>query len=441
MKVTRIRPDRPNLASTIGGTTSDPPGAEPAPDCCEPGEVPPDRAEDSSNAVMLSGGGDPELVQTGSFGLTSTLTDATTPGNTLVAIGWDRSGADGGPPAPTEGGYTLRGRAEHGSGLSIRSVAIYTKVADGTETQVTISGGVYWLLTEWTGEYAGIVETQDSVASTTAMDTGGPSTPAAGIPVVLIGAAGIGTSDSDSVTVAPDSGSNELVDTFPSGESPHVWAGWRSVSNPSTAYTVSGVISSAKEFSGVTIVLTGSEPTWSQAAPLTVDANDTTYETITGTDLLRVDLGAAFRIVRTRIRIAGTTSGARVITIKGANLADFSDEVTLATINFTATGSLTAQNVTSLWDTDTAYRFFELSIGTSDTYRIHSWELYEQTPGTIIVTNPADSDTVEELQDVLDDIYDAIADNPLIWRPVMAFDGTNWMVVVDGDGTAVMAQS
>lgn len=28
----------------------------------------------------------------------------------------------------------------------------------------------------------------------------------------------------------------------------------------------------------------------------------------------------------------------------------------------------------------------------------------------------------------------------LIWRPVMAFDGTNWLVVVDGSGNAVMAE-
>jgi hypothetical protein len=32
------------------------------------------------------------------------------------------------------------------------------------------------------------------------------------------------------------------------------------------------------------------------------------------------------------------------------------------------------------------------------------------------------------------------ANSSLIWRPVMAFDGTNWYVVVDGDGNAVMAE-
>jgi hypothetical protein len=419
--------------ASLAGDPSAPPGSEPAPDCCEPGEIPPDRAADGADAVTLTVGGAPSLVQTGSFGNTSTLTNPTTPGNTLVAIGYDRSGGDGGPPAPSVGGYTLRGRAEGSTGiLSIRSVAIWTKVADGTETSVT--GGsfdTFYSLTEWTGEYAGIVETQDEVPATTALDTGGATTPTAGIPSVLIGAAVMATGDASSDSVTPDSGVTEIVDDITGGFSPLKWAAYRSVPNPTTSYTVSGVATGAYIFGGVTIVLQGTDPTWSLAAPLAVDGNDSTYETITGTDLLRVDLGAAFRIVRTRIRIAGTTSGARVITIKGANVADLSDEVTLDTIAFTATGGLTAQDVTGLWDTDTAYRYFELSIGTSDTYRVHSWELYEQTPGTIIVTNPADDDSVDELQPVLDAIYDAINSPTMRWEAVT--DGEDVFVWVGDD--------
>jgi hypothetical protein len=119
------------------------------------------------------------------------------------------------------------------------------------------------------------------------------------------------------------------------------------------------------------------EPAWIVPAPNTIDGDDATYDTIVGTDLLRVDLGAPFRIVSTRIRIATTNAGSRTLTIKGANAADFSDEVTLGTIVVTATGSLTAQDVEGSWSNLVEYQYYELSIGTSDTFRIHAWELYE----------------------------------------------------------------
>lgn len=147
---------------------------------------------------------------------------------------------------------------------------------------------------------------------------------------------------------------------------------------------------------------TGSQ--WVVDAGNVVDGDDATYETITDTDLVRVDLGAAHRIVRTRIRIATTNAGARTFTIKGANLADFSDEATLTTIAFTATGGLTAQDVTGQWINTTAYRYYELSIGTSDTFRVHAWELYEATPGAIIVEDPTNGGAPDDLQDVLDNI-------------------------------------
>lgn len=231
---------------------------------------------------------------------------------------------------------------------------------------------------------------------------------------------------------------------------------------------------------------------WTIRADPVIDGADATYETVTGTDLLRVDLGSALRIVRTRIRIAANTAGARTFTIKGANAADFSDEVTLTTIAITATGSYTAQDVEATWSNATSYRYYELSIGTSDTYRIHAWELYEGTLATDVqgvaddldahVTDTADAHDASAISiadagghftatDVegalaelasdtmaLDDLSDVTITSPatgarlrydgatwvdstLIWRPVMTYDGTNWLVAVDGSGNAIMTEA
>jgi hypothetical protein len=114
------------------------------------------------------------------------------------------------------------------------------------------------------------------------------------------------------------------------------------------------------------------------------DGDDATYDTIVvdSNGIYRRDLGAAYRIQSTRIRIAGTTAGARTFTIKGANLADYSDAVVVDTIDFTATGGLTAQDVTGDWYTEVSYRYWQLDIDDSDTYRLHSWEMYEPTLAT-----------------------------------------------------------
>jgi len=51
----------------------------------------------------------------------------------------------------------------------------------------------------------------------------------------------------------------------------------------------------------------------------------------------------------------------------------------------------------------------------------------------VTITSPATADRLR---------YNGSAwvNSALIWRPVMAFDGTNWYVVVAGDGTAVVAE-
>jgi hypothetical protein len=179
------------------------------------------------------------------------------------------------------------------------------------------------------------------------------------------------------------------------------------------------------------IATTGGSADWVPASNA-LDDDDATYDTIVvdSNGMYRLDLGAAYRIQTTRIRIAGTTAGARTFTIKGANLADFSDEVTLDTIDFTATGGLTAQNVTGDWYTEDSYRYWQLDIDDSDTYRLHSWELYEPT----LATNHQHPVSIS-----LDDLTDVNAPSPSN-NDVLTWDSTpgEWVAAAPtGGGSTV----
>lgn len=54
--------------------------------------------------------------------------------------------------------------------------------------------------------------------------------------------------------------------------------------------------------------------------------------------------------------------------------------------------------------------------------------------GDVTITSPATADRLR---------FDGSGwrNSALIWRPVMTYDGTNWLVLVDGDGNAIMAEA
>lgn len=120
---------------------------------------------------------------------------------------------------------------------------------------------------------------------------------------------------------------------------------------------------------------------WSVLEPLVVDGDDATSEDTAGPEHLRFDLGAAFRIMRTRIRLGTTSAGSKTLTLTGWNELDESDAVVVTTIPFTATGSLTAQDVEASWYTDDSYRYWQLD-GPSEIVRWFSVEFYEPTLAT-----------------------------------------------------------
>lgn len=397
---------RPRLGELLGGDSGTGEGQEPGPSCCDPDPTLPDRGsgDDGAIATALSSG---TLAYVQGKATNNANTDATiaitfddpaTGGNLLIAFYSARTGSTS-SGAVTPSGWTRYANDFSGPSFDGGASTIFYKIAAGGETTITIvKGGSDYASLE-VSEYSGnlsfdTADDADSVAASTSLATDA-ITPA-GTNVLLYAAF---NQSARTATYTWGSSFTELSDVNVYTSGPSSTSGYRIVTGASGSYSATATSSESDGYGWAILAFTASGSAWSVRADPVNDGNDATYQTVTGTDLIRLDLGAAHRIVSTRIRIAANTSGARTFTIKAANAVDFSDEVTLATIPFTATGSLTAQDVVATWVNTTAYRYFELDIGTSDTYRIHAWELYEGTLATDISGHV----------DATDDAHDASA--------------------------------
>jgi hypothetical protein len=364
----------------VGADVSVPAGEAPL-DCCNP--VPPiDRAHGSNSAAVTpSAAGSSGIVQTkvGAWG-TNTVTFDTTPtnGSTLVAALFGNGSGGQSDGTVTTTGWTRLVRGTHDND----EVAIWRKVAGASEpsvvTVVPNTPGLCRLVLYEVGGSVNVsgATTDDSAASPLT----GPTLVASVSTGVLIAAFA-----SQVATYAGDptqTPQGDLVTDSFSRQSPGRYVSWVGHED-----TVPGsyipTLTTTPLYAGrltatvaVNLSATVAAATWSTPAPNTIDADDTSYQAITGTDVLRIDLGDPFVIVRSRLFIGSQNAGSRSYTIRGANAADFSDAVTLDSESWTATGSYTGDDIEFLWTTSTAYQYFELT-GTSETRRVYSWELYE----------------------------------------------------------------
>lgn len=210
-------------------------------------------------------------------------------------------------------------------------------------------------------------------------------------------------------TGAPTAGSVELDDGDvgnAAGYEPQTWFGYR-IEAAAGTYGTGATSSTSAGWGGQGAAFLSTAAEWIVPTPNVIDGSDTTYDEITGTDLLRADLQSPVSIARSRLRIGVATAGSRTYTLKGANAENFSDEATLDTVTFTGTGSLTAQDVEFLWISTTAYRYYELS-GNDTNQRIFAWELYTKVGGDVVVVDPTTT-AAAQLQDALDNIYGGAA--------------------------------
>lgn len=363
MKVTAETGPKPALQNTtLGGTPVEPvPGSEP--------DDPVDHAADSVAEVPLTPAASAAVTQFKfgaaiiGFNLTIVLDAPPTPGNILVAIETRRSTSV--PTGPDGTGWT-----QHSDGIAVATppnngqMSMWWRpvVAGDTDTFNFGTGGasksasiielegVTGLIDE------GFLSDQNGTAISISATVGANETLI--LAAVLVKPSGNGT-------IAPDVNSTELIDEMvQSGTWPEQWVAYRIIaaSNAGT-YAVGGTESdSGRDWAGMVMAFEHeSGATIFVPADEVVDGDDATYDESSLADGLHIDLGAPTVIGTVHYIIGHSTSGSKTYHIFGANEADFSDEVDLATDTFTATGSFTPDDESATITDTTAYRYWRFN--------------------------------------------------------------------------------
>ncbi len=415
-------------------------------DCCGDNVAPQDRAS-GSIARGLSSPGSPSLIQseTGradSGVLTVTLPAAPTPTKLLMVWLWARGGSIH-SIAPV--GFTLVDEYDASPFyLWVGYRIVQTGDGDSVSTNGTFVGGMRMIVAEFDGLDAPDATTKSILTPTYSADHSISPTGSGAVAGIFLHNTDI--TGRETHISSPSTLIEEGAVDAP-GNGPYGSVGWRSIapltahSGNTTFHDLAYIVSNLPEDSGAA--------EWAIDEPETIDGDDATYDTITGSEILRLDLGASYGIVRSRLRIACATSGARTYTITGANEADFSDGVVLDTAAFTAIGSNTAQDVEFLWVFAGQFRYFQLD-GDNETRRIHSWELYEASATDIIVTDPT-TGAASDLQGALDGLRErdqwkqpvrvATTANITIATALNAGDSIDGVTLAAGDRVLVKDQS
>lgn len=180
--------------------------------------------------------------------------------------------------------------------------------------------------------------------------------------------------------------------------------------------------------------LTGASTTLSdkewEPAPAVNDADDDTYaECISGDQVLRVDTFVARVVASLRFVIAAETSGAKTYELFGTDDPAFGSGTSLATLNFTATGSFTEDEVVASWAATDTYQYYYLE-GPEESVRFHTLSLFSPVPLTseqldAHLTDPVDAHDAsavsfdstglahtdaDDVQEALEDLDAAIGD-------------------------------
>ena len=348
----------------------------------------PDIADDGTWEIPASSAGVLELVnQDDATAVTNTFSWDFTPtiGDLLVIAVGIRNG--GSSSAPT--GWTLLVDNAPASGTGFDDgVALYAKVSAGNETSAVFAYGGsdsrYFVISEWAGIGLTGNATNETTSSGTSVTTGSV-TPTAGSQALVIGAA-VANGDS-AASYTPGAGWTELYEEA-SNAHPHFTVIYQIVSPASGSYNPATTLSGSRNWRGVTAAfMEPAELVWT-AAPLAFDGSDTTFEFVLDTYVtaaslvfIRGELPVDAVLAQAILRVGLENAGSVTIEMEGATEADFSDQVSLGSVTFTATGSYAAQDVTISLPGTTGYRYVRFLLGSAQGIRVYDIELRATASG------------------------------------------------------------
>lgn len=291
-------------------------------------------------------------------------------GNLLVVVLVDR----GGGTTPSMAGPWAM--VEHGGKVDVDEGTMWWRVAPGGPVTATVSGPnnerrMY--IMEFDGGAAGVMDASAALGAGPSFTYTIPDVTATGS-AVLVGLALGGDGPPNPVTFTDDPDYTEVDQGQVGGAlNPESIVSYRVVS--AGTYDFAPVSNRNTVYGGV-LGAFDLGLAWIGGGYLSVDGDDDTCTRIEGPNVIRIDLGEAFEIGRLRMVIGTETAGARSYLLEGANEADFSDAVSVATIDFTATGSFTSQTVIETWTPTDSYQFWQLT-GNDETRDVCTFTLQE----------------------------------------------------------------
>jgi len=358
------------LGSTVGYDPDATVGAVP---------VAPDYADDAEGGaweVPANGAGSVVIVDSYSTSnVTNTFSWDFTPatGNLIVIAVAIRNG--GSSTAPT--GWTLL-RDNPAGGAFTDGIALYGKVSAGTETSAVFAyaGNArrQFMIVEASGmTLTGYLSAQANGTGTAI--TTGSVTPTAGDQALIIGA--VAANSDAGTTFSPGGGWTELFDLF-TAEHPAASLVYQIVASASGSYNPATTASASRDWWGVTAGFDEpAETVWLPAFAVN-DGSDTTFDYADSGDVttaslvfLRGTLSVDVVLASLVIRVGMEDAASATITVKGATLSDYSDEVTLGSATFTGTGSYTAQDVAVTLTGTTGYTYVRFRIGSAQGIRVY----------------------------------------------------------------------
>jgi hypothetical protein len=374
-RITEYGPTRPHLST---GSLGYNPGII-------VGEVPatPDPAETSTWYIPYENPADPGLVQwkrgSRSGGVvTTTLDAAPTAGNMLVAYIPMRESI--GITVSLSGtGWTLIETGFTGDEAGNWPHFVYERTVqpgDGAVWTATRSAGAsdigMWLI-ELEGVTA--VDASDESSDVTTAPTLS-LTPVTADPIIILSFVSVRSNGDETFT--PATSMTEIVDDYLDDlggtNGPQIAINWRVVSSPTGSYTVGSTYGGSDQRAVIAASFVGASGDVIYLPAFAVnDDDDATFDyvDVSIAEFLRATLSAAIVLSGITLRVGLENSGSTTIEVFGANEADFSDEVSLDSTTFSATGSYTAQDVAFTLPGTTGYLYLRFELGSAQGIRVY----------------------------------------------------------------------